>query len=85
MARTAWWEIATPDKDIREEFLDERVLAADLGGCARTPSWKRLLPRLILTNPKGKGKAVQIIKNRIEPLMVLQNPGCQITASERGL
>jgi len=31
MALPAWWEIATPDKDIREGFLDERVLAADLG------------------------------------------------------
>jgi len=31
MALPAWWEIATPHKDIREGFLDERVFAADLG------------------------------------------------------
>jgi len=31
MALPAWWEIATPHKDIREGFLDEKVFAADLG------------------------------------------------------
>jgi len=31
MPLPAWWEIATPHKDIREGFLDERVFAADLG------------------------------------------------------
>jgi hypothetical protein len=31
MVLPAWWEIATPHKDIREGFFDERVFAADLG------------------------------------------------------
>ncbi|NPA49345.1 MAG: ATP-binding protein [Thermodesulfobacteria bacterium] len=31
MPLPSWWEIATPHKDIREGFLDERVFAADLG------------------------------------------------------
>ncbi len=31
MSLPAWWEIATPHKDIRKGFLDERVFAADLG------------------------------------------------------